>query len=461
MTKLSPLAPPTISAKAQSKKTGSGACGPRFFVALAVGLVWIGPAYWDRRFIFAMFLWDTLILLAWLADWKRLPPPPEIEVTRIWLEPLYMCVETPVELTVSHTSSRPLNVTAMDDLPPTLRGEAPRAEIRVTGRGQAKYCVLPRRRGDIEAGPVFLRYRSRAQLAERWAVAGLQQVVRVYPDIRESRHHALYLIRSRQIEMEKRLKRIPGAGRDFESLREYQAGDEPRDICWTATARRGKLITKVAQPERSQAVMIVLDAGRLMLARAASAPCAFSKLDCAIQAALNLSYVALYSGDAVGLLVYGRKVQARLPAGRGSRHLRIILEQLCQVRGELLEADHAHAAELLLKNLNRRSLILWLTDLAETAGTPDVIDGAARLWPRHLVVFTAISQPELDCLVARKPDSIAEMYRYVAAQQVIERRELLLRQIRNRGVLAMQLAPAQLASGLINRYLEVKERSLL
>ena len=52
-------------------------------------------------------------------------------------------------------------------------------------------------------------------------------------------------------------------GREFESLRDYQRGDEVRNIAWPATARRGKLITREFTTERSQKVWIVLDAGRL------------------------------------------------------------------------------------------------------------------------------------------------------------------------------------------------------
>jgi hypothetical protein len=53
------------------------------------------------------------------------------------------------------------------------------------------------------------------------------------------------------------------------------------------------------------------------------------------------------------------------------------------------------------------------------------------------------------------------MYRYVAAQEVIQRRELLLRRLRQQGALALEFDPGKLATGLVNQYLQVKERSLL
>jgi uncharacterized protein (DUF58 family) len=398
--------------------------------------------------------------------------------------------DLPVSLSVEKAASPTLSIFG-DELSPTI-ADAPSVEFTLAGdgTGQGTYSVRPKERGDLPVGGVFLRYQSAQRLAERWAFASLKQTVRVYPNMDEARRHTFYLMRSRQIELEKRLKRQRGLGRDFESLRDFRDGDELRDVCWTATARRGKLITKVYRVERSQTVLVVVDSGRLMRAlvkpfsqipyqhagdnpKILDAPemsthgpyrqakIDLSKLDYAVSAALGVAQVALYSGDKVGLLAYGRKHQTRLAPGRGTPHLRSMLESLATVRGEFTEADHARAADNLLSRQRSRCLVIWLTDLAETAAMPEVIDSASRLLRQHLVLFVAIAQPELAELAARRPTSEDEMYRYVAAQEVIQRRDLLLRRLREQGALALELEPGRLAGGLINQYLEVKERSLL
>jgi uncharacterized protein (DUF58 family) len=61
-------------------------------------------------------------------------------------------------------------------------------------------------------------------------------------------------MRARQIELQKRRLRLRGTGREFESLRDYHPGDELRNILWTATARRARLITREFTTERSQKV---------------------------------------------------------------------------------------------------------------------------------------------------------------------------------------------------------------
>ncbi len=456
------LIPPAATARATTTRRLPAAFAPRFFLALMVGLVWLGPAWWDRRFAYAMLAWDVLLLFAWLADFRRLPKPPEVEISRLWLGPVSLGVETDVALEARNHSSLPFHATLYDDVAPALRSEPPRVALNVPALGTVRgtYAIQPSERGDARIGGVFLRYQSPLKLAERWATAELTQTIRVYPNLQEPKRHTLYLIRSRQIELEKRLKRQPGMGREFESLREYRQGDEPRDICWTATARRAKVITKVYQAERSQPVLIVVDAGRLMLARLGGGAGSLTKLDYAVNAALTLAHVALYSGDRVGLVAYGRKLQARLTAVRGVAHLRALLDRLALVRGELLEANHAAAADILLSLQKQRSLVVWLTDLAETAATPEVIEAASRLRP-HLVLFAAIGQPQLNLLLAKQPGSVQEMYRYVAAQEMVQRRELLLRRLRVQGVLALELEPGNLSTGLVNQYLMVKERGLL
>lgn len=185
------------------------------------------------------------------------------------------------------------------------------------------------------------------------------------------------------------------------------------------------------------------------------------KLDYAVNAALTLAHVAQHSGDTTGLLTYGRKLQSYLPCARGAEHLRHILEQLALVSGEAVEADHALAADSLLARHRRRSLVVWLTDLAETAATPDVIEAASRLLSRHLVLFAVVGEPELRALVARRPESPAQMYEYVVAQQVIQRRELLLRRMREQGALAMEFLPGRLSPEIVNHYLQIKWKGLL
>ena len=460
-----PLGPTSVMARARKQGKVSFAFGARFFVALLLGFVALGPAWWFPQTIAAMFLWDGLVVAAWLWDLLRLPRPEQLEVRRAWEKRPCLGVAGSVAIEIHNTTNLAIRARVVDETPAQLRNAPPDLTVLVKPRslGEASYAVMPAERGDTKLGRIFLRYQSLLGLAERWAVAETQQTIRVLPNLEQARRQTLYLIRSRQVELEKRRKRQRGMGREFDSLREYREGDELRDISWTATARRRHLITRVFQMERSQNVWLVLDAGRLLRAQVreeGDAP-RFSKLDYAVNAALSLAQVALYCGDRVGLLAYGRKVQQNVYAGRGAPHVRAIVESLAQVRGEAFESDHGRAVKALLNAQKRRSLVVWITDFAETATVPEVIEYALQLTPRHLVVFAAMGQPDLKALAETTPAVEADMYRHGAALEIAQRRDILMRGLRQRGVLALELMPGMLASSLVTQYLDIKERSLI
>ncbi len=449
---------PLQSAARPRGKLGAG-FGRNFFLLLIVGLVWIGPAFVEKRFIYAMVGWDILALLAWVLDLLLLTRPEDIAVTRSWESVPALSIPASVAITVANSGQSLVHLRIIDDVPQQLRSDVPEVHLSVPPKseGTAHYQVRPLARGDLKVGNIHLRYSGAFRIAERWATVPAEQDVRIYPNLNEAKRHSIYLVRSRQIEMEKRYARMRGAGREFDSLREYRDDDELRDICWTATARRGKLVTRVYQAERSQSVWIVVDSGRLMRAKVGE----LSKLDFATTAALSLAQVALFSGDRVGLLTYGRGIQQRVPAHRGSTHFRHIMEALAEVHEETGEADHLQAASVLLSAQKRRSLIVWITDLAETAMTPEVLEAAMRMMPTHLVLFIVIGQSDLPELAMRYPEKVNEMYGVTAAQEITHRREVLLARVRERGALALEVSSSKLSTALVNSYLEVKQRSQL
>jgi uncharacterized protein (DUF58 family) len=453
------LAPPPVSSPARQSGRFRFAFGRKFFLLTILGMLWAVPAFWDLRFLLVMAAWDLCAFAAWAVDLSRLPRPELLVLELSWNGVPSLSNPVEVVLELRNGSATSIDCRILEDVPSTLRSEPPQVQIKAPARdsGSASYRLLPLRRGENSLGAAYLRYQSSAGFAERWARAELGQSIRVFPDIEEARRHNIYLLRARQIELEQRLVRRRGVGREFESLREYQQGDEFRNICWTATARRGKHVTKLYQVERSQAVWLVMDAGRLLRARVGK----LTKLDLAVNAALSLAQIALYSGDRVGVLVYGRNIQQRVSLGRGLPHLRAILEGLAEAREEAAEADHLRAAAHLLQLQRQRSLIIWITDLADTSMTPEVVESASQILAKHLLLFTVIAQTDLQVLAATYPETPQQMFEVAAAQELVQRRETLLGRIRTRGALALEVSPSRLTTTLVNQYLEVKERNLI
>ena len=454
-----PLVPQTASGPAVATRRFPYGFAPRFYVLATAGLVLAIPVWIDPRAIVALVAWNALILFVWWLDVRQIPAGDGIAVARRWSTPLALGATTRVALEVDNQSDVAVRVDLIDDVPGSFGRELPQAVVEVEPRDRAgvQYEVSPRERGDTRLGPISLRVRSSWSVGERWLTAAAGQTVRVFPDLANARRQSMFLLRSRQVALEKRRARVVGLGRDFESLRDYQPGDESRDICWTVTARRARPVTKVYQPERSQAVWILIDGGRLLRARIGDR----TKLDGMVNAALALTEVALSAGDRVGLITYGRRRHARIAPGRGGQHLRAIVDALAIVPAERSEADHAAAAAALLAVQKQRALIVWLTDVAETAGVPDVIESASHLSSQHLVLFGVTKPSELNDLAHAIPSSEDDMYRMLAVQEMLDRREVLLRGLRQRGVHVLELEPLGPTALLIDRYLSLKERNLI
>jgi uncharacterized protein (DUF58 family) len=458
------LHPEPITAPCQPRGRFAFGLTKRALFLLGAGFLWLIPGYYIPRLAYIMLLWDGLILLVALLDGLRLPNPTTLTASRSWLSAPSLGTTVEIELSITHQNPILLDCQLLDDLPTELLETPVTRPLRAWPRLPAtlRYTISPRERGDVQAGALYLRYRSTLGLVSRWAIAPLTQPIRIYPELRTAEDQQLFLAKSRRIDQQLRQMRHRGLGREFESLREYRPGDDLRDLCWTASARRGDLVTRQYQAERSQSVWIVLDTGRLLRARVADNKSnRYTKLDYACSTAVALAQLALYSGDRVGLLGYGRRIQQQLLPNRGSAHMRQFLESLAQLESEPSEADHLRATAILGRLQPRRALILWVTDLAESSMRPEVIDGAAQLLHRHVVLFVAMAQPEVAAIARAIPANVEEMFRSAAAQEMTSRRELLLARLRDQGAITLDTLPSQMTASVLNHYLSIKERAVL
>jgi uncharacterized protein (DUF58 family) len=376
----------------------------------------------------------------------------------------------------------------VDDLHPALiaKPEAQRVEVFPREEAVCMRTIWPAERGDFAMGKVFLRYRGTLRLVERWTAAEpltaseKPQRVRVFPAHEDSRGRAaFFLLRARQIELQRRKLQLRGTGREFESLRDFQQGDELRSISWTATARRGKLVARQFTAERSKQVWVVLDAGRLsrtafelrrgepelvgetVMERDRAHRITVTQLDQATTAAVMLAQVVGGSGDKFAMMAYGREIKQVLPPGAGVVHTRLLLDLLSQTRAEAAEADHLNAVARLKSLQRRRGLMVWITELVDSAGRPELVTAASELVRQHLVVLVLLKHPELEELAARVPQTREEMFHSAAAQEMLERRRETVAQLERRGVLIVETTAEEIGVRAVSEYLEVKARGLL
>lgn len=483
------LLPQPASARAACKGRWARQCAfaltPRALWLLAAGLAFTLPAFFMPHLLWILFAWDGLVLALVAMDAGGLPPASSIEVERQFLTLPTLGSRTQVCVTVRQTACTRLRMRVMDSLHPSLV-QTPVFHSVVVWRNDPAQLTIdcwPRLRGDLTMGAIYLRYRSGMGLAERWAEAAPEQKIRVVPASLVSEENSIYLLRARQAERERRRIRRIGLGREFDTLREYQPGDEPRFISWTATARSGKLIVRSFTAERSQQVWAVVDAGRLSrtsfrlpvaqvdaaAARAGRGDFTYGEetgldlqqLDQATSAALLLAQVADRAGDRSALLAYGRQIQQQILPGKGNLHLRQMMDALSQVRAERVEADHRLAAMRLRQLQSRRGVIFWICEVGESVALPEVAQAVCDLARNHLCVLLLIEHPELRDFAGAMPEDVPQMFAVTAANEILERRRAVVARLRRSGVMVVESSPEEVGVAAINQYLEIKARGSL
>ena len=377
-----------------------------------------------------------------------------------------------VELTLTNASARPQRVTLREQPPagfelghPSLTFEASvptQADERLT------YHVRPPRRGDASFGDLYVRVRGPLGLVERtFRQHQTQQVVRVYPNLRELRRYDLLVRRGLEMQAAGRPVRVAGASTEFERIREYLPDDEFRRINWKATARRGQPLVNQFEAERSQNLVMLLDAGRSMAALAdppvededaQQDALTLTKLDRALNTALLLAYVASQRGDRVALLAYADDVRAFVPPQRGRRALLTTVQTLYNLRAEPVEPDHGRAFAFLAQRNLRRSLVVLFTDLLDRESSQSLAAHVRRAARQHMVVCVTLADPNLRRPATQRPTDGRRLYEKMVAQTLLDDRAAVLAGLSAHGVLTLDTDAETLNPKLISTYLEIKQR---
>ena len=425
----------------------------------ALPLAAIGLAPW---FAWVTVAWLGLVLTLLLVDLRLTPSAADWTLTRHHDERLSLATWNRVEVTVAlRQGLRRLPVWLRDEPPPVFgmdEGERILAGAVRPGLPQTfVYHVRPPRRGDYTFGDLNLRWQSVLGLLRRQARFPAGETVKVYPNLVDIRKYDLLLRKNRLWELGLRNAKVFGAGSEFERLRDYQPDDEFRRINWAATARRGKPIAVEYETERSQNLVALLDIGRMMRSPVGDV----AKLDYAINAVLLLAYVAGQKGDKLGLLAFADRVQTWLTPRAGKGQFLRMLEALYAVQSQAVEPDYNAAFTYLSARQGRRSLVLVFTDLTGSLSLEALVAQMSRLRSHHLPLLVTISDPTVERLARAEIRDSQSLHEKTVALQLLDERRLTLDRLRRQGVLTLDVPADELSVAVINKYLELKAKTLL
>lgn len=430
--------------------------GPAFLRLLGLlGLLALAVPVW-RELVFLLLAGLLVLLGAALAEWLLLR---RVRVELSGPDSLVLSLGEQDLLTLRvHTTARRSVRLSLRQVFPRLVDCSDTTRDGLCRPGEILSLAFPLRgiaRGRAALPPAHVSL-SYLGLAERLTAVPRTAELTVLPDLLAVRrlHQKLnaFALRGYGARISARL----GKGREFDRLREYVTGDEFRDIAWKATARHGKLITREYRLDRAQDILVAVDRGHRMQARVAR----LTKLDHAVNAAVLLAYITNRMEDKVGILSFATEVDAGLPLGRGSGHLRRFTDLAASLEDSRLHTDYLALGAALKRRLHHRTLIAILTALPELEH--DALLRAVRmLAPQHLPLLLVLTDPDLEAAGRFLPADKAELSRTLAAGDLLAGREQTVRELRRLGALVVETAPGDAGVAAMNAYIDVKRRQLL
>ncbi len=367
--------------------------------------------------------------------------------------------ENDVLIDVKSSYSFPIHIELIDELPEQfqIRDFKISEELSPKANKQFKYHLRPVDRGQYVFGHVNVLAQTAIGLISRQFKGAEPSEVKVYPSFVKLHQYELMAI-SQNLTMygQKRVRKV-GNSTEFDTIRDYALGDDPRKINWAATARRGHLMTNHFVDEKSQNVYCIIDKSRVMKMPFEQ----MTLLDYSINAALVIADISLKKGDQVGLVTFENKVGSFLKANHRNTQLYQVMETLYGVETSFKEPDFAALNSRVSRFVNQRSLLLLFTNFESLSSLQRQLPYLKMLNKRHLLLVIYFRNTEVDTLMQTPPANTREIYDQVIAQQLLHEKILIGEELKKAGILSLYTTPQNLNVDVINKYIEVKTRRLL
>lgn len=149
-----------------------------------------------------------------------------------------------------------------------------------------------------------------------------------------------------------------GRGMAFAEVREYQFGDDVRDIDWNVTARFRKPYVKVFEEERELTVMLLVDvSGSLDFGTHSR-----MKSEIATEIAATIAYSAIQNNDKIGVVFFSDRIEKYIPPKKGRKHILYIIREMLDFKPESRKTDIGGAMEFFTRVMKRRTTAFVLSD---------------------------------------------------------------------------------------------------
>jgi len=412
--------------------------------------------FWENLFTLAWLLLIFLLVLV-LIDTLLLYSRKGITASREAGDRMSLGDDNPVSIIIQNNYSFDVRVEVVDELPFQFEERRWKRHLLIKGdsQGAIKYTLRPVVRGEYDFGNIYCYAEGPLKLVSRRYAIDAHRVIKVYPSYMQMRRYQLLAASNKLQEAGvKRVRRI-GHSMEYEQIKEYVRGDDYRTINWKATGRKGDLMVNSYEDERSQQIYCLINKGRVMKMPFEN----MSLLDYAVNASLVLSNVALVRQDKAGLVTFAENLDAWVAADRKPTQMNRILEVLYRQQTKFLEADYEKLYSVIRHRITNRSLLVLFTNFESPESLQRALPALRKIAHYHLLLVVFFENTELTAVSESKAKTIEDIYIKTIADKFAYEKRLMVKELRNNGILAILTTPENLTIDAINKYVELKNRS--
>ena len=165
-----------------------------------------------------------------------------------------------------------------------------------------------------------------------------------------------------------------GRGMAFSEVREYQYGDDIRDIDWNVTARYVRPYIKVFEEERELTVMLLIDVSGSRDFGTVNV----MKKEVITEIAATLAFSAIQNNDKIGVVFFSDKIEKFIPPQKGKKHILYIIRELIDFHPEETKTDISQALKYLTNAIKKRCTAFLISDFIDKGGFKDALTVANR-----------------------------------------------------------------------------------
>lgn len=230
-----------------------------------------------------------------------------------------------------------------------------------------------------------------------------------------------------------------GKGMSFSEVREYQYGDDVRDIDWNVTARFNRPYVKVFEEERELTVMLLIDvSGSVDFGTRMR-----TKRELITEIAATLSFSAIENNDKIGVVFFSDKVEKYIPPQKGRKHILYIIRELLTFKPQGVNTDIVQALEFLMRIQRRQCTAFLISDFIDRHDISDKLKIAGHKYDLNAIEVYDVRMRELPNIgIVELRDAETGHIEYVDTSSVRIRRQHSLAWNQRHEALRLQFAKA-------------------